>query len=106
MGMVPATVTDIGRRRLCPEQELEPDMPAEFEDAVGMVVEAGLLANPPAYLPVYEMRYAIQAMTEFPGSKALFELPSTDDPLVHYQQLRHSGLPKVELKSTPVRPRQ
>ena len=68
-----------------------PTDPFETEDdrttaaeAIASIVAGSLLANPPWYMPVWDMRYAIQALTAFPGSEPLFELPHTDDPLVTY----------------------
>ena len=48
----------------------DPDWPAEMrtsmEDAIASVVASSLIANPPAYIPYYEMQYAQQALIAFP----------------------------------------
>ena len=53
-------------------------------EAVAGKVAGSLLVNPPGYLPMFAMRYAIQALTAYPGSEPLFEVPNTDDPLVQF----------------------
>ncbi|MYC63792.1 MAG: hypothetical protein F4X16_13345 [Caldilineaceae bacterium SB0661_bin_34] len=57
---------------------------ADAAEAVAGKVADSLLTDPPGYLPMFAMRYAIQALTAYPGSEPLFEVPFTDDPLVHY----------------------
>ena len=53
-------------------------------DAISTIVDSSLQADPPAYLPVFDMRYAIQALTAFPGSEPLFEIPVINVEVVSY----------------------
>ncbi len=76
LGELDASVDGANRWRLPEDIDPDPAIRQALTEAVADVVESSLMVGLSGdYMPVYDMRYAIQALTAFPGSEPLFTVP-------------------------------
>ena len=84
IGTWEATVDGRNRWRLPDGAGMNEEATRYMEEAIGGMVAGSLMTDPPGYMPVHDMRYAIQAVRAFPGTELLTPLPPIETGVVHY----------------------